>query len=94
VEDGVDVSGHPARIKLEGEIPSAASPPTGCVFHTRCPRKLDGVCETETPPWREGKKDHRIACHIPLEELARLQAGTIVRAADPARPGDQAETPK
>ena len=81
-------------IRLEGSVPSALNVPAGCRFHTRCPRKLDGVCETETPPWREGKKDHRIACHIPLEKLARLQAGTIVRAADPARPGDRAETPK
>ncbi|MBA2294505.1 MAG: ABC transporter ATP-binding protein, partial [Actinobacteria bacterium] len=38
------------RIRLEGEIPSAADPPTGCVFNTRCPRKLGAICEQEEPP--------------------------------------------
>ena len=43
-----------ARIRLEGEIPSAADPPTGCVFHTRCPRKLGEICETTEPAARGG----------------------------------------
>jgi len=62
------------RIRLEGEIPSAASPPSGCVFHTRCPRKLGAVCEEEEPPLAESEPWHLMRCHIPIEELRRLQA--------------------
>jgi peptide/nickel transport system ATP-binding protein len=62
------------RIKLAGEIPSAANPPSGCVFHTRCPRKLDsGVCESTEPPLLEGEPGHLIRCHIPLAELRKIQ---------------------
>ncbi len=61
------------RIRLEGEIPSAASPPSGCVFHTRCPRKLGPVCEQEEPPLVEVEDAHLMRCHIPIEELRRLQ---------------------
>jgi peptide/nickel transport system ATP-binding protein len=61
------------RIRLEGEIPSAADPPTGCVFHTRCPRYLGAICETSEPPLLEAESGHAIRCHIPLEELERLQ---------------------
>ena len=63
------------RIKLEGEIPSAASPPSGCVFHTRCPRKLGAICEQEEPPLIEVEDEHLMRCHIPIEELRRLQTG-------------------
>jgi peptide/nickel transport system ATP-binding protein len=63
-----------ARIKLEGEIPSAADPPSGCVFHTRCPRKLGAICEQEEPPLAEVERGHFLRCHISLEELRRLQA--------------------
>jgi peptide/nickel transport system ATP-binding protein len=61
------------RIKLEGEIPSAASPPSGCVFHTRCPRKLGAICEETEPPLAEVEPGHHLRCHIPIEELRRLQ---------------------
>jgi len=65
---------HPERIKLHGEIPSAADPPTGCVFHTRCPRKLStGICESTEPPLLEEEPGHQIRCHIPITELRILQ---------------------
>ena len=62
------------RIRLEGEIPSAADPPSGCVFHTRCPRKLGAICEQEEPPLAEVERGHFLRCHISLDELRRLQA--------------------
>ena len=61
------------HIVLEGTLPSAMDPPTGCPFHTRCPRKLGAVCETEPPPQREAADGHVIACHIPLEELRAVE---------------------
>ena len=63
------------RIKLAGEIPSAANPPSGCVFHTRCHRKVGEICELEEPPLVEVEPGHLMRCHIPLEELRRLQLG-------------------
>jgi peptide/nickel transport system ATP-binding protein len=65
---------RPSRIRLTGEIPSAADPPGGCVFHTRCPRRLTtGVCESTEPPLLEGEPGHPIRCHIPLSELRTIQ---------------------
>jgi peptide/nickel transport system ATP-binding protein len=62
------------RIRLEGEVPSAAEPPSGCVFHTRCPRYLGPICEEEEPPLQEAEPGHFKRCHIPIDELRRLQA--------------------
>jgi peptide/nickel transport system ATP-binding protein len=70
-------NGKRERIRLEGEIPSAAAPPSGCVFHTRCPRYLGSVCETTEPPLAEAEPDHAIRCHIPLEELRSLQGQEV-----------------
>ena len=68
------VDGEPAaRIRLEGEIPSPANPPSGCVFHTRCHRFMQGICEVTEPPLVEVEPGHQMKCHIPLEELRRLQ---------------------
>ena len=61
------------RIRLDGEIPSAADPPSGCVFHTRCPRKIGEICETTEPELLEAERRHAIRCHIPIDELRRIQ---------------------
>jgi peptide/nickel transport system ATP-binding protein len=62
------------RIELTGEIPSPAHPPSGCVFHTRCPRRLpSGICESTEPPLAEAEPGHFMRCHIPLADLRALQ---------------------
>jgi peptide/nickel transport system ATP-binding protein len=71
------------RIRLEGEIPSAINPPSGCVFHTRCPRKLGEVCERQEPPLIASEPGHEIRCHIPADVLAQLQG---LPAIDHGRP--------
>lgn len=64
------------RIHLEGDIPSAVNIPTGCRFHTRCPRFLGDVCVHQEPPWQTdagaGRRQYR--CHIPPGELRALQS--------------------
>jgi peptide/nickel transport system ATP-binding protein len=72
------------RIRLEGEIPSAANPPGGCVFHTRCPRYLGEICRTTEPPLHESEPGHAIKCHIPIDDLRRLQVkeASVAGAAD------------
>jgi len=69
-------------IRLEGAVPSAMDVPPGCRFHPRCPRCLGEVCRDQEPPWRQGEGDHRVCCHIPLDELSRLQAETLRLAAE------------
>ncbi len=69
------VDGEPtSRIRLEGEIPSPANPPSGCVFHPRCPRVIAGLCEVTEPPLLEVAPGHAMRCHIPIDELRRLQS--------------------
>lgn len=48
---------------LEGDIPSASNPPSGCAFHTRCPFKTE-KCVTTTPIMQEVKPGHSVACHL------------------------------
>ncbi|HTZ91970.1 MAG TPA: ABC transporter ATP-binding protein [Streptosporangiaceae bacterium] len=63
------------RIRLTGEIPSAANPPSGCVFHTRCPRRLaSGICESTEPPLVDVEPGHLMSCHIPIDQLTTLQS--------------------
>jgi peptide/nickel transport system ATP-binding protein len=73
-----DPTAKQKQIRLEGSVPSAINPPSGCRFHTRCPRRKllpDGgkICETDVPPWREVSEGHRIFCHIPTETLLTFE---------------------
>jgi peptide/nickel transport system ATP-binding protein len=58
-----------ARIRLAGD-PGDTPASAGCRFAARCPRKLGPICDTQIPPWQQAGAAHRIACHIPLGELA------------------------
>jgi len=62
------------RIPLHGEIPSPADPPSGCVFHPRCHRFIEGVCDVTEPPMLDAGNGHMMRCHIPADQLVELQA--------------------
>ena len=74
-----DPDAEQKEIRLGGNVPSALNPPAGCRFHTRCPRRKEmlpdsgKICKTEIPPWRRSQSGHRILCHIPLEDLEKLE---------------------
>lgn len=48
---------------LKGDPPSPSNPPTGCVFHTRCPLVTE-ICLTTVPEFQEMRPGHFVACHL------------------------------
>ena len=69
---------------------------TGCPFYNRCPIAIDGVCDTEIAPVREPSKDHFIACHRTLEDIAEVEAAPqqVLHGFEKAEPeGDKAAKP-
>ncbi|WP_278921788.1 dipeptide ABC transporter ATP-binding protein [Pseudophaeobacter profundi] len=78
-----DTSVEKQHIVLEGDIPSAMDPPSGCPFQTRCRWKSEvpgGLCETTVPPTREMQAGHQIKCHLSDEMLARMSPVITVAA--------------
>ncbi|MCY3725148.1 MAG: ABC transporter ATP-binding protein [Rhodobacteraceae bacterium] len=70
-----DTSVSKKHIVLEGEIPSALSPPSGCPFQTRCmhKHKVEGnLCETVVPEMRTLSGGLQIKCHLPQEVLDEM----------------------
>jgi peptide/nickel transport system ATP-binding protein len=67
------------RIRLEGEIPSPSALPPGCPFQTRCPRRIDGLCEIEAPPDREISPGHVVRCHLPVDQLGGGETALVLR---------------
>jgi peptide/nickel transport system ATP-binding protein len=55
------------QIVLEGDVPNPINPPSGCVFHPRCPRFNPGVCDVEDPPAYSFGAGHKAKCYYPLE---------------------------
>ena len=51
------------RVVLEGDLPSPIDPPSGCVFHTRCPMAQE-ICSKEVPQMQTVNDRHRVACHL------------------------------
>ena len=66
------------RIILDGDVPSPANPPSGCVFHPRC-RYAEEICTQEEPPLEEISAGHMAACHF-ARELSLQGVGERVRA--------------
>ena len=79
----VDGTSGRERIVLRDAQPSPADPPSGCRFHTRCPRRIDGLCEVAAPPWHREAGGHAYRCHIAPDDLRTAQR-------DPRAEGDRA----
>jgi oligopeptide transport system ATP-binding protein len=52
------------RVMLQGDVPSPINPPTGCHFHTRCPKAQHPRCSTEKPQLQQAADGHWVACHF------------------------------
>lgn len=71
-----DPDAKPTSIRLHGAVPTLRERFRGCFFAGRCPRKIGPICEQTPPPVRNGpdSSEHVIYCHIPLNQLAKMQS--------------------
>jgi oligopeptide/dipeptide ABC transporter ATP-binding protein len=62
----VDPDIRSSRIRLQGEVPSPANPPSGCIFHPRC-KYAQKICSQQEPVLMEGSPGHFVSCHFAKE---------------------------
>jgi len=82
------------RVLLTGDLPSPINPPSGCVFHTRCPlyrsvldESQQQRCRSEVPVLGEVSPGHQVHCHFPRPRsdiAAAADQGLTALAVDPA----------
>ncbi len=77
------------RMVVSGEPPSPVDPPSGCVFHTRCPRAQER-CRVEVPRLSRYANGHLAACHFPLNVTAEEAAASVKDETSPVEAGDSA----
>jgi oligopeptide/dipeptide ABC transporter ATP-binding protein len=75
------------RIVVSGEPPNPINPPSGCVFHPRCPRATE-VCKTVEPPLVRYPNGHLAACHHPLHVTAEEISAAEKDPSSPLSAGD------
>jgi peptide/nickel transport system ATP-binding protein len=96
-----DTSVIKKHIVLEGDIPSAMNPPSGCPFQTRCRYKSlvpDNLCETRVPPLKDLGDGHKSLCWLPDDVLAGMEPvisfAKDEKKPDPAVAAPTAESPR
>jgi oligopeptide/dipeptide ABC transporter ATP-binding protein len=80
------------RIVVSGEPPNPIDPPSGCVFHPRCPRATD-TCREIEPPLARYPNGHLAACHHPLNVSAEEIKAAVKDPASPLSAGDELPSP-
>jgi oligopeptide/dipeptide ABC transporter ATP-binding protein len=80
------------RIVVSGEPPNPIDPPSGCVFHPRCPRATD-ICREIEPPLVRYANGHLAACHHPLNVSAEEIKAAVKDDSSPISAGDELPSP-
>jgi oligopeptide/dipeptide ABC transporter ATP-binding protein len=76
------------RIVVSGEPPNPINPPSGCVFHPRCPRATD-ICREVEPPLARYANGHLAACHHPMNVSADEIRAAVRDETTPFSAGDE-----
>jgi peptide/nickel transport system ATP-binding protein len=75
----IEATARSRRILLPGEPPDASNPPSGCVFHPRCPLAVDR-CRNEVPTLRRVGEGHMAACHRAEDVLAGADMSVLAKS--------------